>query len=115
MTSAYLAISFLKQTVLPEKQLRIFLSYLPQAPLKDYLSISNIYKGRRNISKHCLIDIISTEKSKKIVYTRENDDLTTEEANELLKDSNFTKQLFKENNTSNISPEVKARPRLLNN
>ena len=50
MTSAYLVIPFSKQTPLPEKQLRIFLSYLPQEPLKDYLSISNIYKGRQNMS-----------------------------------------------------------------
>ena len=28
MTPAYLAISFLKQTPLPEKQLRIFLSFI---------------------------------------------------------------------------------------
>ena len=48
MTSAYLAISFLKQTPLPEKQLRIFLSHLPQEPLKEYLFNANIYKGRRN-------------------------------------------------------------------
>ena len=50
MTSAYLAISFLKQTPLPEKQLRIFLSYLPQEPLKEYLFNANIYTGKRNIS-----------------------------------------------------------------
>ena len=65
MTSAYLAISFLKQTPLPEKQLRIFLLYLPKEPLKDYLSNANIYKGRRNMSKHDLIDMIITEKVKK--------------------------------------------------
>ena len=47
MASAYLAISFLKQTPLPEKQLRMFLSYLPQELLKDYLFNANIYKGRR--------------------------------------------------------------------
>ena len=34
MTSGYLAISFLKEIPLPEKQLRTFLSYLPQEPLK---------------------------------------------------------------------------------
>ena len=34
MTSAYLAISFLKQTPLPEKQLKIFLSFFPKEPLK---------------------------------------------------------------------------------
>ena len=65
MTSAYLAISFLKQTPLPEKQLKIFLLYLPKEPLKDYLSNANIYKGRRNMSKHDLIDMIITEKVKK--------------------------------------------------
>ena len=48
MTSAYLAISFLKQTTLPEKQLRIF---LPQEPLKEYLYNADIYKGRGNMSK----------------------------------------------------------------
>ena len=51
MTSVYLAISFLKQTTLPEKQLRIFLSYLPQEPLKEYLYNADIYKGRGNMSK----------------------------------------------------------------
>ena len=32
------------------------------------------------MSKHDLIDMIITEKSKKIVYTEENDELTKEEA-----------------------------------
>ena len=104
MTSAYQAISFLRKTSLPETQLSIFLSYLPQEPLKDYLSNANIYSGRRNMSKHDLIDMIITEKSKKVIYTRENDDLTNEEAIELLK-----------NNISNISPEVRVRPKPLNN
>ena len=91
MTSAYLAISFLKQTPLPEKQLRIFLSYLPQEPLKEYLYNADIYKGRRNMSKHDLIDMIITEKNKKIVYSQEDDDLSKEKANELLKNNNFLK------------------------
>ena len=85
MASAYIANSFLKQIPLLEKQLRIFLSYLPQEPLKEYLSNANIYKGRRNMSKHDLIDMVITEKSKKIVYTEENDELTKEEAREILK------------------------------
>ena len=69
MASAYLVISFL--TPLPEKQLRIFLSYLPQEPLKDYLFNASIYKGRRNMSKHDLIDMIITEKSiKNDIYSR---------------------------------------------
>ena len=71
MTSAYLAISFLKQTPLPEKQLRIFLSHLPQEPLKEYLFNANTYKGRRNMSKIDLIDMIITEKNKKnYIFTR---------------------------------------------
>ena len=64
MTSTYLAISFSKQTPLPGKQLRIFLSYLPQEPLKEYLYNGDIYKGRRNMSKHDLIDMIITEEKK---------------------------------------------------
>ena len=107
MTSAYLAISFLKQTPLPEKQLRIFLSYLPQEPLKEYLYNTNIYKGRRNMSKNDLIDMIITEKTKKITYTEENDELTKEEANELLKNNNFAKLLSKENIKPINLPEIK--------
>ena len=76
MTSAYLAISFLKQTPLPEKQLRIFLSYLPQELLKEYLCNAEIYKGKRNMSKIDLIDAIISEKNKKIAYSQENEDLT---------------------------------------
>ena len=108
MTSAYLAISFLKQTPLPEKQLRIFLSYLPPEPLKEYLYNANIYKGRRNMSKHDLIDMSITGKNKKITYTEENDELTKEEANKLLKNNNFTKKILKENINSINSPKTKT-------
>ena len=80
MTSAYLAIAFLKQTPFPEKQFTIFLSYLQQEPLKEYLSDGNIYRGRRNMSKHDLIDMIITGKYKKVRYTQENDELTRKEA-----------------------------------
>ena len=62
MTSAYLAVSFLKQTPITEKQL-IFLSYLPQEPLKEYLYNADICQGRRNMSKHDLIDMSITEKN----------------------------------------------------
>ena len=91
MTSAYLAISFLKQTPLPEKQLRIFLSYLPQEQLKEYLHNANIYKGRTNISKHDLIDMIISEKDNRKLYIVEDDDLSQEEANLLLKNDNHLK------------------------
>ena len=42
MASGYLAISSLKQTPFPEKQLRIYLSYLPQDSLKEYLFYADI-------------------------------------------------------------------------
>ena len=45
--SAYLVISILKNSPIPEKQIRIFLSYLTQEPLKKYLTHSNIYKGKK--------------------------------------------------------------------
>ena len=106
MTSAYLAISFLKQTALPEEQLRIFLSYLPQEPLKEYLYNAKIYKGRRNMSKNDLIDMVITEKSKKIIHTQENDELTRKKANELLRNKNFARQELKENNISTNSPQI---------
>ena len=80
MTSAYLSIAFLKQTPFSEKQFTIFLSYLQQEPLKEYLSDGNIYRGRRNMSKHDLIDMIITGKYKKVRYTQENDELTRKEA-----------------------------------
>ena len=108
MTSAYLAISFLKQTPLPEKQLRMFLSYLPQEPLKEYLYNTNIYKGKRNVSKNDLIDMIITVKSRKITYAEGNDELTKEEANELLKNNNFAKLLSKENIKPINLPEIKT-------
>ena len=96
MTSGYLAISFLKQTPLPKKQLRISLSYLPQEPLKEYLYNTDIYKGRRNISKHDLIDMIITGKNKKIAYSQKDDNLSKEKANELLKNNNFAKKELKD-------------------
>ena len=101
MASAYLPISFLKQTPLLEKQLRIFLSYLPQEPLKEYLYNADICIGKRNMSKIDLIYVIITEKILKTVYSQEDDDLSKEKANELLK--------------KKISPKIKAKPKLLNN
>ena len=92
MTSAYLAISFLKLTSLPEKQLGIFLSYLPQEPLKEHLSNADIYKGRRNMSKHNLIDMIISRKSIKTTYTGEDNELTKEEPINLLKNNTLTKK-----------------------
>ena len=48
MTSTYIAVSILKQS-LSEKQLRIFLSHLQKVQLKEYLHNASIYKGKKNI------------------------------------------------------------------
>ena len=101
MTSAYLATSFLKQTSLPEKQLRIFLSYLPQEPLKEYLYNTDIYKEGR---KHDLIDMIFAEKNETTVYSQEDHDLSKGKANELLKNNSFVKR--------NSTPQIKAKSKL---
>ena len=50
----------------------IFLSYLPQIQLKEYLSMAEIYNGRKNMSKHDLIDMIITGKNKHNIYVEEN-------------------------------------------
>ena len=55
-----------------------------------------------------LIDIIISEKDKKTAYTQEDDDLTKEKANELLKNNNFTRKELKESTPT----EVKAKPKL---
>ena len=62
MPSSFLAISLLKQSLLPEKQLRIFLSHLSQLSLKEYLSEANIYKVKRNMNRVDLIDMIISNK-----------------------------------------------------
>ena len=58
------------------------------------------------MSKLDLIDIIITEKTKNTSYTDEDDELSKEEANNLLKHNNFERKELKENNTNNL-PEVK--------
>ena len=55
-----------------------------------------------------LIDIIISQKDKKTSYTQEDDDLTKEKANELLKNNNFTRKELKESTPT----EIKAKPKL---
>lgn len=66
-------------------------------------------KAKQNRSKHDLIDMIITERNKAKLHQPENDDLIQEEANLLLKNSNFAKHSKKENNNLIISSEVKAK------
>ena len=75
----------------------MFLFYLPEEPLKEYLYNADIHKRKRNMSKIDLIDMIIIEKSKKIVYSQEDDELSKEGANNLLKNNSFTKKELKEN------------------
>ena len=56
MTTAYLAISILKDSKIPLEQLKKILSYVNQKALKEYLYISNIYKGKKNLTTIELID-----------------------------------------------------------
>ena len=52
MTTAYLAISILKDSKIPLEQLKKFLSYVNQKALKEYLYISNIYKGKKKLNNY---------------------------------------------------------------
>ena len=83
MPSSYVAISLLKQSSLPGKQLSIFLSHLSQQSLKEYLSEANIYDGKRNTNKVNLIDMIILGKDKTNINTHD-DKLTQEEINNIL-------------------------------
>ena len=83
MSSAYIAISILKNSPIPENHLRIFLSHTSQPALKEYLSKANIYK-ERNISKNDLIDMIISDKDESKIYTCGDNDITQEEANTVL-------------------------------
>ena len=60
------------------------------------------------MSKNDLIDMIIAERSKNVIYTQEDDKLTKEEANKLLKNNSFAKK-------ENTPPEIKAKPKPLNN
>ena len=60
------------------------------------------------MSKSDLIEMIITERSKKVIYTQEDDELTKEEANKILKKNSFAKK-------ENTVPEIKAKAKPLNN
>ena len=85
MTSAFIAITILKQSSMPEKQLSIFLFYLSQEALREYLFNADIYKGRNRISKNELIEMTIVGKPKTIKYFDRENELTKEDAIELLK------------------------------
>ena len=47
MTTACLAISILKNSKIPIDRLKIFLTYVNQKALNEYLYISNIYRVKK--------------------------------------------------------------------
>ena len=85
MTTTYLAISLLKQSIIPHMQLKIFLSYLPNELLLGYLSLANVYNGNKPISKSVLIDLTVDDKdSVENVHPEKDSKLTIDEVNKLL-------------------------------
>ena len=70
---------------MPEKQLSNFLFYLSQEALREYLFNADIYKGRNRMSKNELIEMTIAGKPKTIKYFDREDELTKEDAIELLK------------------------------
>ena len=80
MTSAFIAISILKQISMSEKQLTNFLFYLSQ----EALSNADIYSRKERLSKNELIEMIITDKPKSIKRFDKDEELTKEEVIGLL-------------------------------
>ena len=73
MTSAFIAMSILKQTSMSEKQLLNFLFYFSQEALKEYLANAEIYKGKKKLTKNQLIEMIITEKPITITHFKKDE------------------------------------------
>ena len=85
MSSAYLAISLLKQSIIPSKQLKIFWSYLPNEARLQYLSLAKVYDSNKPTSKKILIDLfVDNEDMIENIYIEKDNDLTIDEINKLL-------------------------------
>ena len=85
MTTAYLATSILKLSKIPNDQLKIFLTYVNQKALKEYLNITGIYRGKRNLTTLELIDLIIN--GNKSNNTNKNNELTIDEVSNTLNDT----------------------------
>ena len=81
MTSAYLTIWILKQSKILIEQLKIFLSYVNQKALKEYLNLSNIYNGKKKLCFLDLIDLIVNGKNNDKPISNE---LSIDEVNKIL-------------------------------
>ena len=67
-----------------EKQLTNFSFYLSQEALREYLFNADIYNGKKRLSKNELIEMIITDKPKTIKGFDKDEELTKQEAIELL-------------------------------
>ena len=93
MRSAYLAISILKQSNVSIEQLKLFLSYVNQKALKEYLTISNIQNGKNKLCTSDLIDLIINGNSKNNVK-KNNNELPIDEVNKILNANKFIRNLM---------------------
>ena len=85
MTTTYLVISLLKQSIILHKQLTILLSYLPIELLLEYLPLANVYDGSTQISKSVLVNLIVDDKDPfENAYTEKDSELTIHEIKKLL-------------------------------
>ena len=85
MTTAYLVISILKKSKTSINQPKIFLSYVNQKSLKEYLYISKYTKLKKNLTTNGLINLIINGNN-----TNDNNDykeLTMDEFNNILVDT----------------------------
>ena len=85
MTTAYLATSILKLSKIPNDQLKIFLTYVNQKALKEYLNITGIYRGKKKLTTLEIIDLIIN--GNKSNNTNKNNELTIDEVNNILNDT----------------------------
>ena len=67
-----------------EKQLTNFLFYLSQEAVKEYLVNEEIYKGKKRLTKNELIEMIITEKPITIPHFTKDEEMTKEQAIDLL-------------------------------
>ena len=80
--NSILSHKYIKKSNIPVDQLKILLSYVNQKALKEYLYISNIYKGKKNLTTNELINLIINANN-----TNANDtykELTMDEVNNIL-------------------------------
>ena len=85
MTTAYLATSILKLSKIPNDQLKIFLTYVNQKALKEYLNITGIYRGKKKLTTLEIIDLIIN--GNKSNNTNKNNELTIDEVSNTLNDT----------------------------